>query len=209
MTYSLPTGRTGRLLALGLTLLTPVIFGLGVVMPLIEWHGERTDELMQRTALAQRMQALVAALPELQEQATAIAASKAGDAALLGGDSDSMAGASLQERLQAMFMLAGVQLNSVETLPGEEAGAYRRIRLRVSFSASWPVLMALLKEIHVATPALMVDELQVQPALHRISTAPGTFDVSCAVFAFRSGTPRIAGSQVAGSQVAGRQVAQP
>jgi hypothetical protein len=27
---------------------------------------------------------------------------------------------------------------------------------------------------------------QMQPALHRISTAPGTFDVTCAIFGFRA-----------------------
>ena len=46
--------------------------------------------------------------------------------------------------------------------------------------------MALLKDIELARPALLMDEIQVQPALHRISTAPGSFDVSCAIFAFRA-----------------------
>jgi Type II secretion system (T2SS), protein M subtype b len=77
-------------------------------------------------------------------------------------------------------------------VPGEDAGAFRRIRLRISFNSSWPVLVALLKDMHVATPVLLVDELQVQPALHRISTAPGTYDITCSVFAFRSGTIGVA-----------------
>ena len=46
--------------------------------------------------------------------------------------------------------------------------------------------MALLKDIQLARPALLMDEMQLQPALHRISTAPGTFDVSCSLFAFRA-----------------------
>ena len=49
-----------------------------------------------------------------------------------------------------------------------------------------PVLMSLLKEFETARPALLIDELSVQPALHRISTAPGTFDVTCATFGFRA-----------------------
>jgi len=204
MRHSLPTGRVGQLLALGLTLLAPMMLGFGIDAPLLDWHGERANALTHRAAFLQRMQALAAALPELQEQATAVAI-KAGDAILLGGDSDSIASASLQERLQALFMQAGVQLNSIEALPGEEAGAYRRIRLRVSFNASWSVLLGLLREMHVATPALLVDELQVQPALHRISTAPGTFDVSCEIFAFRSGMPQLSAPRGAGPQVAALQ----
>lgn len=187
MPNSLPTGRVGQLLALGLTSLPAAAIVLGVVMPLTAWHGERADALLQRAALMQRMQALAAAVPELQEQAKAAAASKAGQAALLEGDSDSIASAALQERLQAIVMQAGVELNSVETLPGEEAGSFRRIRLRMSFNASWSVLLGLLKDLHLATPSLLVDELQLRATLHRINTPAGTFDVSCAILAFRSG----------------------
>ena len=178
----------GQLLALGLTSLPAAAIVFGVVMPLAAWHGERADALTQRAALMQRMQALAAAVPELQEQARAAAASETGRSALLEGDSDPVASAALQERLQAILMQAGIQLKSVETLPGEEAGAYRRIRLRVSFNASWPVLLGVLKDLHLATPSLLVDELQLRAALHRINTPAGTFDVSCAVLAFRSGT---------------------
>ena len=189
MRISLPTGRTGQSLALGLPILALAGLWLGVAMPLIEWHGDRTAALIRLSALADRMEALAAAVPALREQAEASGGT--GEPALLDGDSDSTASASLQERLQAMFLQAGVQLNSVETVPGEEAGTFRRIRLRVSFNASWPVLVVLLKDLQLATPMLLVDELQVQPALHRISTAPGTFDVSCSVFAFRSGSAAV------------------
>ena len=192
MTRSLPTGRAGQLLALALTTLVLATLWVGVVAPLIEWYGERAEALAQRKAVAERMEALATALPSLQQQATAVAASGAGDAALLEGDSDTTASASLQERLQAMFMQAGVQLHSVETLPGEDSGAFRRIGLRVSFNASWTVLMGLLKDLHLSTPALLVDDLQVRPALHRINTAQGSLDVTCAVFAFRSAATRSA-----------------
>jgi general secretion pathway protein M len=187
--HSLPTGRTGQLLALGVTAVVLAVLWLGVVTPMMDWHSDRAASLGHQEMLAQRMENLAAALPSLQEQAKAVAAGGAGEAALLEGDNDSMASASLQERLQAMFMKTGVQLNSVETLPGDDAGAYRRIGLRVSFNASWPILMTLLKEMNVASPSLLVDELQLTPALHRISTAPGSFDVACALYAFRSAAP--------------------
>jgi hypothetical protein len=188
----MPTGRAGRLLALGLTLAVPAAMWFGAAAPLLQWHEDRAEALAQREALAEHMLALKAALPALRQQAAAIAASGAGEPALLEGESDPVASAFLQERLQAMFLKAGVQLNSIETQPSEDAGTFRRVRLQVTFNATWPVLMGLLQDIRLAAPALLVDELHVQPALHRISTAPGTFDVSCAVFAFRSGSARVA-----------------
>jgi general secretion pathway protein M len=192
MTRAFPTGRAGQLLALGLTSLVLAVLWVGVVTPLIEWHAERSEALAQQVALAERMEALAASLPSLQQQAKSVAASGDGDAALLDSDSDTTVSASLQERLQAMLLQTGVQLHSVETLPGDDAGAYRRIGLRVSFNASWPILIDLLKDIHLATPSLLVDDLQVRPALHRIGTATGTFDVTCAIYAFRSASTRSA-----------------
>jgi hypothetical protein len=187
---SLPMGRTGQLLALGLTALGLAALWLGIASPLIAWHGERAEALTERVELARRMAALVAAVPTLQQQVATVAAGGAGNPALLDGDSDSTASAALQERLQVIFMQAGVPLNSVETLPGEAAGAYRRIRLRVSFNAAWPALMVLLREMHVATPVLLMDELQVQSVRHLIAPEQITFDVSCSVFGFRSGIIR-------------------
>jgi general secretion pathway protein M len=186
MAHALPTGRIGQILALGVTLLALALVWLTVAMPLLQWHGDRAEALVQRAALLQRMEYLVAMRPGLQQQAAAAAASGTGEATLLEGDSDSTASAAMQETLQALFLQAGIQLNSVETLPGDAVDTYRRIRLRVTFNASWPVLMALLKDIEFATPALLIDELQVEPALHRISTAPGTFDITCSIFGFRS-----------------------
>ena len=186
MAHALPTGRRGQLLALGLTILVLASLWLGVAMPLMQWYDDRADALVQRAALLQRMEYLVGMRAGLQQQAAAALARGVGEATLLEGDSDSTASASMQELLQALFLQSGIQLNSVETLPGDAVDAYRRIRLRVSFNASWSVLMSLLKDIELATPALLVDELQVEPALHRISTAPGTFDITCSIFGFRS-----------------------
>lgn len=185
------TGPLAQFLALGLTLAVPTALGFGVVLPLVAWHQERTEALEMRAALARRMEGLAASLPALRRQASAAAAVGAGDLSLLAGDSDSLAGASLQERLQEMFVNAGVRLSSVEMLPGEDAGAYRRVRLRLAFTASWPVLIALLQEVQLASPTLMVDGLQVQPALHRIGTVPGGFDVTCTLYALRSAAARV------------------
>lgn len=189
--WALPTGRPGRLLALGLTAAALLAVQSAVVMPLVEWHAERAEALARRGAFAAAMEELAASLPELRQHAAFSGASKGEGPLMLDGDSDAMASASLQERLQAMFAQAGVQVSSVETMPGEEAGAYRRIRLRLAFNASWPALMTFLRDVQLSTPALLMDELQVQPALHRIGTARGSFDVSCAVFAFRSGSTRV------------------
>jgi hypothetical protein len=138
---------------------------------------------MQRGELLSRMAALASQVPALREQAQA--ARGPAEPALLESDNDSLASALLQERVQALVAQAGANLASVETLAAEEAGPYRRIRLRVALSGRWPELMGLLQALGGSMPRLLVDDLQMQPALHRISTAPGTFDASLTIFAFR------------------------
>lgn len=184
--HGLPTGRTGQAAALGLTVAFLAILWFGVGAPLLDWHRERSELLQQRTALADRMEALLAARSALQQQAANVATGGSEEVALLEGDSDATASASLQELLQATVARVGVELSTVETMPGEDVGGYRRIRLRVAFTASWQVLVSLLKDLDTARPALLIDELQVQPALHRMSTAPGSFDVTCGIFALRT-----------------------
>src|ERR1700712_1132019 len=112
MSLSLPAGRTGQSLALGLPILTIAVLWLGVAMPLIEWHGDRTASLIRLSALADRMEVLAAAVPALREQAEASGGT--GEPALLDGDSDSTASASLQEGLQAMSLQPGLQRKRVE-----------------------------------------------------------------------------------------------
>ena len=188
---TLPTGRAGRLCAAGLTLLAVAALLLGVVMPLCDGYAARAEALSRQAVLARRMAALVASLPELRREAAAAGAASGG-AALLPGGTDSAASALLQERLQAGLAQNGVALNTVETLAGEEAGAYRRIRLRLAVTASWPALVAWLRDVGEATPAMFVDELQIQPALHKIGTAPNSFDLTCTVLGFRPVDAKVA-----------------
>ena len=125
------------------------------------------------------------------QEAAAVAVAGAGNPALLEGDSDRRQVPPLQERLQAIFMQAGVPLNSVETLPGEAAGDYRLVRLRISFNAAWPVLMGLLREMYIATPVLLLDELQVQSVRHLIG--PDQSHLRCVMFGVRVSVGGVAG----------------
>lgn len=195
MPYLLSTGRAAQVLALALTLVVPALLWLVVAQPLIAWHSARAEVLIQRQEMKLRMQALAAAMPTLQQHVTALAAGGSEERELLAGDNDATASAALQEKLQGMLAEAGAKLSSIETFPSETVGAFRRIRLQMSLNASWPTLVTLLSQIHAAAPVMLVDDMQIQPALHRISTASGTFDVNCTVFAFRSAANIRAGSK--------------
>ena len=186
MDVALPEGPRGRILALLLTASLLATLWFGCVQPLIDWHAARAEALEQRRALLQRMDELVTTLPELRQQASS---ARAPVAALLEGGSDAVAGATLQSAVQGMATAAGAPLSSMETLPAEQSGLYRRIGLRVATAAPWPVLVALLRAVEQATPRMLVDDLQLRapPVELRATTSPVT--AAFTIVAFRAVSP--------------------
>jgi general secretion pathway protein M len=183
MDTALPDGTRGRFLALALTVTLAAALWLGVAQPLISWHAARGEALAQRRALLQRMTALVATLPELQREASQ---HQAPAAALLEGSSDAIAGATLQTAVQRMATAAGATLRSLETLPAEQSGHYRRISLRISTDAPWPVLIGLMRAIEQGTPQMLIDNLQLRAPPVELRAAATPISAALTVVAFRA-----------------------
>ncbi len=183
MEGALPEGPRGRLLAAALTVTLLAALWFGGVQPLMDWHAERAESLAQRRALLQRMGDLIATLPQLQNQ---MSGARAPTVALLEGASDAVAGATLQGSVQSMAKAAGAELSSIETLPAEQRGVYRRIGLRVATATPWSVLVALLHAVEEGTPRMLVDDLQLRapPVELRAPTSPVT--AAFTVVAFRA-----------------------
>lgn len=193
MALDLPTGWVGRLLALGMTVAVLGALWVGAAVPLLDWYAERAVQLENRHAIARRMAALVEMLPELRQQAqTASASDKAGTEEMLEGASDAIAGAALQERLQEMAARAGAPLSSAEALPGEAAGAYRRIGVRVSVSAQWPALVRLLQAVAQASPRMLADDLQLRASPQIPRSGPRPIEANFTVLAFRTASAQTA-----------------
>lgn len=185
---SLPTGARGRALALALLAVLAGVLWLVIAVPLLDWHAQRTEALDRKLAIASRMEAVADALPRLRREAAG-AASDPGPRALLEGASDSLAAAALQSQLDALAGKSGVALSSAEVLPVEAAGAYRRVSLRLTGAGPWPALVGLLQAIDEASPRMVVDDLQLQPAPSIAAGAAQPLAATFTVIAFRPGTP--------------------
>jgi general secretion pathway protein M len=178
--------RRERMLAFGITLLAVALAWFAVAAPVRGWYVERAEQLEGRRMLVQRMAVIATTLPALRRQAEAGSGGGPAPSDLLAGDTDAIAGAALQEQIQAMAARAGANLSSAETLPAAQAGAFRRIGLRISLSASWPMLVRLLESIEQATPRMLVDDLQVHGpriALRQVAEPP--LNAELTVFGFR------------------------
>lgn len=186
MGTALPTGLRGRILAVAITLILVAVAWIGIVSPLVDLYGERADALDDRVQIATRMARLAAQLPALQAKARA--AEKSGPPPMLTieGASDAVAAARLQSLVQDMATQAGASLTNIETIPAESVGAYRRIGLKLSLDAPWPVLVNLMRTVERGRPPILIDDVQIHAAMAPGNGAPQSLDAGFTVYAFRS-----------------------
>lgn len=186
MALVLPEGPRGRALALGAGAIVLAAAWLALAQPLLDTYAERADNLQRRGALSVRMADVAASLPELQRESEARSVDMTPANATLEGATDALAGATLQGLVEGMATAGGGHLTSTEALPAEQVGAYRRVALRVTLDASWPVLVRMLQAVERAVPRMFVDDLQVhaQPAADKQREPP--LDISFTVLAFRA-----------------------
>ncbi len=175
MVAALPTGQRGRLLALSLTLVVLAAFWVAVVSPLIDLYGERADALEQRKAVATRMERLAALLPSLRERAATAESAEAPEELTIAGASDAVAAATLQGMVQDMATSAGVSLTSIEIVPAEAVGAYRRIGLKLALETPGE-----------ASPPMLIDDLQIHASPDPDTAGPQSLDTAFTVYALRA-----------------------
>jgi general secretion pathway protein M len=188
MVSTLPDGRRGQILAAGLAVFVVLAIWLGVVSPALEFYATRADALEALRLRSAREAALVETLPALRAEAQNTGSAPTRQ--VLTGTTDAIAGATLQEQVQTMAAAANAQLTSIETLPGEQIGAYRRIGVRLELSAQLGVVIDLLKSIEEATPSMLVDDVRLTATPVGPMNAQLPLDCAFTVYAFRIGTAK-------------------
>jgi general secretion pathway protein M len=183
---NLPGGRRGRLLALAVTATGVLTLWFAIADPLLDFHTRQGEELTRQAAKLRAMTRLAAQLPDLARQQEAAARSAPPASLTLAGDSDAVAAAALQNKVQELA--AGTTLASTEILAAAPVGAYRRIGLKLSLEGSWPALAAMLKAIAQASPPILVDDLQIHASPPQAGAPAGqTLRATLAVYGFRAG----------------------
>ncbi len=185
---NLPEGRRGQALALGMLAAALLLAWLAVLAPLLGWYQDRAAELAQQREEAAHMAALGREIPALRAELAATGGAAAGDAVLLAGTTDAIAGANLQSALQALATQAGTSLDSAALLTAQPAGALRRIAMQVSVTAPWPVLVALLQAIDTAQPSMVAGDIAITPGNPPAPGQPVPMQANFTVSGFRAGS---------------------
>jgi general secretion pathway protein M len=187
----MPTGRRGRLLALGLVLITLGGLYLMAVAPLLDFYAERQARLEDGRMLLPRLQRTTAELPALRARVALLRAAARTRKVTLAGASDAIASANLQSRIDSLAGSVGAVIGSTESLPATTSDGYRRIGLRVELSGPYETLVRLLAKLEQATPPLIIDNLQIhgvlrRPGLPAEAEADPGLDAGFDVYGFRN-----------------------
>ena len=184
--FDLPEGRRGHVLALAISIAVLALLWFGFVDTVLDWQADQAERVASREQFLARAQVLVARLPEMQAEAARRATGVADTGLLLQGQTDSVAAAELQQTVQRLVLDAGGRLASVEILPTEQMGGYRRIALRVSLQATYAAEIAILRSIAASRPGMLVDDLKLQAPAIRNPSMP--MDATFTVLSYRAGT---------------------
>jgi hypothetical protein len=159
---ALPHGPRGQALALAMAMVALALAWFGIAGPVLDWQADRAETLRRQQALAHRMAMLVETLPSLREAASHATDSGRRPGALLAGTTDALAAARLQQTLDELAAASGVRIGSEEILPVQAEGEFRAIAVRVTLTAPWRSVVALLQAMAKAEVPMMADEMQLR-----------------------------------------------
>ena len=154
-------GWISRLAALALS--AGVVFALYafVVAPIVAGYAETNAAVIQAAELLDRYRRVAAARPALQERLDILESRQSEIGTYLGGHTDALAGAELQELVNATVAKGGGGLRSVQILPVKADGGFRRIGVRVQMTATIAQVLHVLHGLEAGSTLLFVDNLEV------------------------------------------------
>ncbi len=154
-------GWVSRLAALALSAGVAFALYLFVVAPIVAGYTETDAAVAQAAELLERYRRVAAARPALQERLDALKSRQSEIGTYLSGETDALAGAELQELVNATVAKGGGGLRSVQILPVKADGGFRRIGVRVQMTATVAQVLRVLHGLEAGSTLLFVDNLEV------------------------------------------------
>ncbi len=154
-------GWVSRLAALALTGGVAFALYVFVAAPIVAGYAETDAAVAQAAELLDRYRRIAAARPALQERLDALKSRQSEIGAYLSGGTDALAGAELQELVNATVAKGGGGLRSVQILPVKADGGFRRIGVRVQLTATMAQVLRVLHGFEAGSKLLFVAKLDI------------------------------------------------
>ena len=181
---TLPDGKRGQIVSVGLLLAMLSLAWIGIVAPLADLYQQRSQELQDRQNLAAQMHLLAASLPRLRAAAIAEPDRRPAASGLSGG-TDALAAANLQTLVGQIASGSGVTISSIDTVTPQNSLWGRRIGVSLRLNGTYRAIVTFISRVLLAQPQMVVDDLELHNTAASSATADSLLDGSVSVFGFR------------------------
>ena len=154
--------RSAALLLLALTLGAAYYAGIG---PMIADYRSNGEAIADAQELLDRFQHLAGTEAGLRENLTELKKRQAAQGYYLAKNTDALAAAALQEHVKGVIQESGGKIRSIQTLPGQDEGNFRRIAIRLQMTMSTDSLARTFYALETSKPFLFLDNIDVQSRL--------------------------------------------
>ncbi len=158
---NLPTGSSGRLLALALLLLPLAVAFRALLLPAWQAYGAQTERLATAVDNLERFRRLAARLPALREEAAVLRDQAVLAPFLLDADNDALAAAEVQQRLKDLAQANGGRVLSTRVLSGDTSGPFKEVTINARLQIPLEGLQVLLHELETTQPYLFFEEISI------------------------------------------------
>ena len=158
---TLPDGRRGQWLALGILLVFVLTIVRFVFIPIGSWYLDIQSTIQDTIADIQGYQRVAQHLPALQDAFQEAELNKSLRPFFWSGENHSLASASLQHFLQNLISAQQGQVLSTRVLPSVVQGTLAQIALQAEFYCPIAALQTIIYTIENHRPFLVIDTLQI------------------------------------------------
>lgn len=150
-----------RATAYGMLLFVLLVFYALFIGPLVGAYSEINGAISQSNELLARYQRVIAQHSALQSKLEDVNQDHIQSGVYVPGGTDALAAARLQEIVNSRVESNGGQVRSVQILPAQEDGDFRRVGVRIQMTASITAIARILYAFEGGDTYLFVDNLEI------------------------------------------------
>ena len=152
-----------RLLAVGLLILTLLLFVLLVIVPLISKAFELNEIKSNLVIKLQQYERILAKADVVHASMENINKEQDNQGYFNLQETDALASADMQEFIKKTIVEAGGQLSSTQALPVSNKDDFKRITVSVRMTGNSQVLRRVLYKLETSEPLIIINQIDIRP----------------------------------------------
>lgn len=161
MTGTMPTW-VSRLAAVGLLAAVIAAAAVFAVLPTLQAYDDTEIALARAKEQVIGFERVARSRPAYEARLEELTVRESASQFYLRGGTDALAAARLQDQVSGVIERHGGTVRSIQSLPGEDDGEFRRVSVRVQFTGTTESLFQAVYSLETARPFVFIDNLDIR-----------------------------------------------